>query len=112
MTHGKELAKELRDGLGGGIPWSVFLAKDGSQLITGDAQGPGKGNIGFPVQPQEVDHFMVMLEKVQNRMTDADLATIKSALVGNAEKIQAARERSRRAREQKRAEQKKAKAKG
>jgi hypothetical protein len=101
MTHGKEVAKELRKGRGGGIPWSVFLAPDGTEIITTDAKGPGKGNIGFPVQPEEIAHFMVMLKKAQEKMTDEDLATVKAALVANSAKLKAARERARRAREQK-----------
>ncbi len=111
MTHGKDVASELRKGARGGIPWSVFLAGDGTEIITGDAEGPGKGNIGFPVQQEEIAHFMVMLEKAQKRMTDKDLATIKSTLVANSEKILKARAESRRARELKRAKLKKAKAK-
>ena len=101
MTHGKEVAKELRKGRGGGIPWSVFLAPDGTEIITADAKGPGKGNIGFPVQPEEIAHFMVMLKQAQKKMTDGDLASVEAVLKANSDKIDAGRERARRAREQK-----------
>ena len=101
MAHGKEVAKELRKGHRGGIPWSVFLAPNGSEIITADALGPGKGNIGFPVKSEEIAHFIVMLQAAQKKMTDGDLAIVEAALTASSDKINAARERARRARERK-----------
>ena len=86
----------------------MILAPDGGEIITSDAKGPGKGNIGFPVKPKEIAHFMVMLQKVRKKMTDADLATIEATLVRSSDKINAARERAQRAREQKKDGKKKA----
>ncbi|MCB9881990.1 MAG: DUF255 domain-containing protein [Planctomycetes bacterium] len=95
MTHGKEVAATLRAGRGSGIPWSVFLTGDGKEVATSDAKGPGEGNIGFPVQPGEIAHFLTMLAKVRHHMTDGDLEAIREALKKSAEEIEAARKKAR-----------------
>src|SRR5262249_12955029 len=64
---GKDLDQKVRDGKQGGIPWFVILDKDGKQLITSD--GP-KGNIGAPVQSDEIEHFLGMLNKTRSRLTE------------------------------------------
>ena len=38
------------------------------------------GNIGAPAQPDEIDHFLVMLRATKQHATDADLAAIESEL--------------------------------
>ena len=43
----------------GGMPWMVVLDRDGKELIT--SVGP-KGNVGCPVQPDEIDYFVKMIE--------------------------------------------------
>lgn len=65
MTNGKEVAKRLRHGKGGGIPWMVILDGDGKELVTGD--GP-QGNIGCPVQPHEVEWFGQMIAKTAKNL--------------------------------------------
>ena len=42
MTNGEEVAKRLRKGEGGGIPWMVILDGKGTALINSDGPG-GKG---------------------------------------------------------------------
>lgn len=71
MTEGAELAKELRGSESGGIPWSVILDGNGEAKVTSD--GP-KGNIGCPVQPHEIDHFLAMIDKTRRHMSDDDRA--------------------------------------
>jgi hypothetical protein len=56
-----------------GLPWFVFLDGDGKALI--DSNGPA-GNVGFPAKAEEYAHFSTMLEKVQRRLTDADIALL------------------------------------
>ena len=53
-----------------GLPWFVFV--DGTGKGLADAQGP-QGNVGFPWEPHEIDHFGKMLKKVQHRLTDAEI---------------------------------------
>jgi len=90
MTDGKELAAELRKGKSGGIPWSVIVDGDGNQLITGD--GP-EGNIGCPVQPAEVAHFVDMVRQTARHLSDEDQAVIAAELQKFADGILAARKR-------------------
>jgi thiol-disulfide isomerase/thioredoxin len=61
----------------GGIPWFVFLDKEGTVLATSDAP---KGNIGFPATPEEIDWFAGMLARARQRMTDADIAAVRESL--------------------------------
>lgn len=91
MTNGKEVAAELREGARGGIPWSVLLGPDGERRITSDSPG---GNIGYPVQPEEIAHFMKMVETVRESMTDEDIAYLKQRLDERAAEILDARKKA------------------
>ena len=74
---GKELLASMRGSDAGGIPWFAFLAADGSRLA--DSTGPG-GNIGFPVEPQEVAHFRGMLRAAGTGLDDAALDALMASL--------------------------------
>jgi hypothetical protein len=80
MTHGKEINERLKGERSGGLPWLVILAADGKELISSNDPKHKDGNIGAPAQPDEIDHFLVMLRTTKRRATDADLATIESEL--------------------------------
>jgi len=72
--NGKAVIEKLRAGhAGGGIPWMVILDGNGKELVTGD--GP-QGNIGCPVQPDEIAWFRTMLERTKKRLQPADLDVI------------------------------------
>jgi len=77
MTHGEDVAKRLRKGRGGGIPWMVILDADGKELIT--SLGP-KGNCGCPVLPHERDHFMNMVRQAAQTMTANDIDAVEKLL--------------------------------
>lgn len=77
MTDGAELAKELRKGKRGGIPWMVILGGDGEAKITSD--GP-KGNVGCPAQPHEIDHFLAMLDTGPGHMSKTDRGIVEREL--------------------------------
>lgn len=61
----------------GGIPWFVFLDHDGTVLA--HSNGP-KGNTGFPMQPEEIAHFVAMLKSVKQNLTDAEIETLAASL--------------------------------
>ncbi len=84
MLHGKKVAAELREGSPGGIPWFAFYNSRGQKIVTSD--GP-KGNVGCPVQPHEIAHFMNMLRIARQKLTDAELKTISAALEKRAKAI-------------------------
>jgi thioredoxin-related protein len=77
MDNGKDVLATYRKGDGGGIPWFVFLDAKGKPLATSD--GP-KGNIGYPVAPHEIEHFLVMLKQTARKLEPAQLARIEAAL--------------------------------
>lgn len=75
--NGAAVIEKLRTGHpGGGIPWLVVLDAAGKQLVTSD--GP-KGNVGCPVQPDEIAWFRTMLERSKKRLTAAELDAVQAA---------------------------------
>ena len=59
-------------------PWIAILDADGKTLATSDI--PEIGNIGYPSEPGEIDHFMGMLRKTVQRTSPAQLAAIERKL--------------------------------
>jgi hypothetical protein len=70
FTHGEEVIKKLRSNRKGGIPWVVILDADGKPLIT--SEGP-EGNIGYPGEPKEIEHFEKMLRTTSHNLSDAEI---------------------------------------
>jgi len=70
FTHGKEIIKKLRPKPEGGIPWVVILDADGKPLITSD--GP-EGNIGYPGEVKEAEHFEKMLRTTAQHMSEDEI---------------------------------------
>lgn len=62
-----------------GIPWFVFLDGDGKAVM--HSTGP-KGNVGFPYQPDEVEHFGAMLAKSRRHLAEPDIALLVQSLHG------------------------------
>lgn len=54
-----------------GLPWFAFLKPDGAAIIHSSSRD--KGNIGMPWQPDEVEHFAVMLRAARKHLTDAEI---------------------------------------
>jgi thiol-disulfide isomerase/thioredoxin len=77
MISGKEVQARFRKGRRDGIPWFAFLDGDGKVLV--DSDGP-KGNVGYPATPEEIDHFIAMLEKTTQKLAALDLAAIRKSL--------------------------------
>ncbi len=70
FKHGEEVIKKLRPKAEGGIPWVAILDADGKPLITSD--GP-EGNMGYPAQPKEAEHFEKMLRTTARHLSDAEI---------------------------------------
>ena len=90
MKAGEEVARQLRGKRTGGIPWMVILEPSGDELVTSD--GPG-GNVGCPMQKEEIEWFMTMLGKTRSRLTAKDLHKIEEALKAYADKVYPRRRR-------------------
>lgn len=73
----QEIMKKVGADPQGGIPWFAILDSSGKVLATSDAKG---GNIGFPMQPAEIEHFLSMLTKSGASLQPADLKAIESSL--------------------------------
>lgn len=93
MVDGKKVEENIRKGRRGGIPWIAITESDLAELANSDAE---KGNIGYPVEPHEIAHFMKMLEDTRRTITAEDLATMRRVLDERAAEINAAREKARR----------------
>jgi len=90
MKHGRLMADVIRQGRGNSIPWFVFANTKMTPLVTSD--GP-QGNVGCPVEREEISHFVAMLHQVRKNMSEADVAAIQKALEENAERIRSKRKR-------------------
>jgi hypothetical protein len=61
-----------------GLPYFAFIGPNGEVLA--NSTEPGKGNIGHPFQPHEVDWFLVMLKKAAPAITAEEIAPIEKYL--------------------------------
>ena len=84
MALGKAVALKLRETEQGSIPWMAMLDATGEKLITSD--GP-MGNIGYPAEPAEIEHFIAMLNKTAKRITSDEIAQIEERLKEAAVKL-------------------------
>jgi thioredoxin-related protein len=87
MEHGQEVLAEYRKGADGGIPWTIILDADGEAIVTSD--GPA-GNIGYPVSPEEIAHFLTMLRTSARRIEPAQIERIEAELKAAAAAIRPA----------------------
>jgi hypothetical protein len=73
-----DIAKRLRQGAEGGIPWTAILDAGGKVLITSnDKDGQ---NVGFPTNAAAIAHFAAMLRTTAQRLTPADMKRLTDAL--------------------------------
>ncbi|MDB5348411.1 MAG: dsbH 2 [Schlesneria sp.] len=80
MTNGEVVASRYQPAAEQslGVPWFVILDESGKTLAT--SVGP-KGNIGYPFQAPEIDHFIGMLRETRQKLTDAELEQLRADLV-------------------------------
>lgn len=77
---GDKLMKEW-GGERAGLPFMVILDANGKKLVDSNAKmGDKLQNIGHPVKPEEVDHFMYMLHIGAPHLSAARVAKIKEFL--------------------------------
>jgi hypothetical protein len=79
MDHGKDVLATYRQGEAGGIAWFVILDAKGKALATSD--GP-KGNMGYPGEPHEIEHFLAMLKQASRKMEPGQLDRVEAAAQG------------------------------
>lgn len=84
-THGAEVMKRYRKDDSGGIPWYVVLDGEGKPHGTADADF---GNIGYPMEPKEIDAFLKLLES-QGKLDPPRLTTLRNSLEAAAAEIRA-----------------------
>lgn len=77
MKGTKEIQKQLGKDEKSGIPWFCFVNADGTKGA--DSMGSG-GNVGFPAEPAEVEHFKKMLTDSCKTLTKAEIETICATL--------------------------------
>lgn len=76
-TGAKDVLSRFNPSGDGGVPWLVILDAQGKPIVTGD--GP-KGNIGFPAEDHEIEHFAKMLRSSKRLLTEADITFLTSSL--------------------------------
>jgi hypothetical protein len=78
---GAELMQRL--GPADGLPFFAFLDSSGAPIVSSimpRRDGKKGGNIGHPMEPFEIDWFLIMLDKAAPRMTAAERGAIEKAL--------------------------------
>lgn len=76
MAGAEAIDKRIRK-KGRGIPWFAILDAEGKVLITSD--GP-EGNIGYPLRPAEIAHFIRMIKETSRNITSEQISAIENAL--------------------------------
>ena len=66
-------------GADAGLPFLVFLDSAGAKVADSNAM-PSGGNIGYPVDPDEIDAFLGMLARSGARLSPAERSTLISDL--------------------------------
>ena len=77
MSGGKEMSERFGVKEGDGIPYIAILDATGKKLA--DSHGD-KGNVGFPVEPFEIEHFMKIVRETAKALTPQQIATIRDGL--------------------------------
>ncbi len=66
-----------------GLPFYAFINEKGETIVTSIRPGEGKAgerNIGYPLQPQEVDWFMAMVKKAAPAMSPDEARVLENRL--------------------------------
>lgn len=82
-------ADDLRHRMGGdqvGIPFFGMLDKTGKVLATSNPNKDKPGNIGFPVEDNEIEHFLKMVADT-SKLTKAQIEQVRASLKESAKKI-------------------------
>jgi hypothetical protein len=69
-----------------GLPFFAFLDARGALIVNSTRPPEGKragANIGYPVQPQEIDWFMAMLRKAVPALKEGEARAIKDWLIAH-----------------------------
>lgn len=77
MRGGKALAIQYGRSEKDGLPFFVILNADGR--VVADSRSP-RGNVGFPVEPFEVEYFLKVVGETASTLTPAQLAVLNAAL--------------------------------
>jgi thiol-disulfide isomerase/thioredoxin len=81
---GNELLTSLN---GAGLPFYAILDKNGKPVIDSNAKpGDKRSNVGYPAAPEEIGHFLRMLEKGAPKLTASDRERVRYWLRANAPK--------------------------
>lgn len=79
---GEEMLIEKRKTEEGGIPWFAILDQNGKGQITSNRSDDPRSNIGYPSheEPEGIAHMIKMIDQTRSRITDEELATLKTSL--------------------------------
>lgn len=78
MTGGKKVDAKYRGAEEGGLPFFAVLDAAGKKLA--DAHDKNHENVGFPVAPQEVAHFMKIMREQAPKMSAKQLDVLEAGL--------------------------------
>jgi thioredoxin-related protein len=85
MKNGEEVMNRYRPKESQGVPWYVILDAKGATKGTADAS---IGNIGYPLEPKEIDAFVTLIES-QGKLQPAQISDLRKGLEKAADAIKA-----------------------
>ncbi|RJP41211.1 MAG: DUF255 domain-containing protein [Phycisphaerales bacterium] len=77
MTGGKDAAEKYLGAADKGFPFIAILDANGARLADGNG---AKGNIGFPVEDFEIEHFIQIVRKTAPKLTEEQIAVLRGGL--------------------------------
>jgi len=89
---GMDVLKQLGGAENVGIPFFAIVTPDGKLLSNSMYKENGKAdqNTGYPVEPQEISHFMKMMSSDAPHISQGELKMLKAVLDARATEIRAA----------------------
>ena len=84
FAHGEHVMKQYRS-TEGGIPWCAIVDANGKKLADWDTPD---GNMGYPTLPKEFDYLSKILKQSAPKITDQQLAELRTDLEQEAKKYQ------------------------
>jgi hypothetical protein len=85
-AHAEEFTERYQGDNGYGVPWFAILDPRADDKVLADCNSDvlrskyGNGNIGFPSDPEGIDHFVSMIERTAPRVSRQTLDTLKADL--------------------------------
>jgi uncharacterized protein YmfQ (DUF2313 family) len=77
-TKGSGKVLERVGGASQGFPFHAFLDSKGELIV--NSKRNGQDNIGYPLEPQEIEWFLIMVKKAAPKITEMEVKSLETKL--------------------------------